>query len=79
MCFQNAVNQRSQTSVLEQMNKYFYFTRTKGLFRICYPKDRPPAGKYIITDTIILLYVGIMKKIKPQSFHIVYIGTWVIV
>ncbi|KAL4122148.1 hypothetical protein QTP88_014532 [Uroleucon formosanum] len=40
---QNAVNQRSQTSVLEQMNKYFYFTRTKGLFRICYPKDRPPA------------------------------------
>jgi len=77
MCFQNAVNQRSQTSVLEQMNKYFYFTRTKGLFRICYPKDRPPAGKYIIPDTIIILYVGIMKKIKPCVSQ-VYICTRVI-
>ncbi|KAJ1527106.1 hypothetical protein ONE63_008641 [Megalurothrips usitatus] len=23
-------------------SKYYYFTRTKGLFRICYPKERPP-------------------------------------
>ncbi|XP_053950945.1 uncharacterized protein LOC129237625 [Anastrepha obliqua] len=23
-------------------NKYFYYTRTRGLFRICYPKERPP-------------------------------------
>ncbi|XP_067006077.2 uncharacterized protein [Anabrus simplex] len=22
-------------------NKYYYYTRTKGLFRICFPKDRP--------------------------------------
>lgn len=43
---QNTSNQRGQTSVLEQMNKYYYFTRTKGLFRICYPRDRPPTGKY---------------------------------
>jgi len=57
MCFQNAVNQRSQTSVLEQMNKYFYFTRTKGLFRICYPKDRPPAGKYLFPTRYYYMYV----------------------
>jgi len=24
--------------------KYFFYTRTRGLFRICYPKDRPPAS-----------------------------------
>lgn len=23
-------------------NKYYYYTRTRGLFRICYPKERPP-------------------------------------
>lgn len=28
------------------MNNYFYFTRTKGLFRICFPKEKSPAGKY---------------------------------
>lgn len=33
------------TSVAEQMNnQYYYFTRTKGLFRTCFPK-RPPRGK----------------------------------
>lgn len=28
-------------------SKYYYYTRTRGLFRICYPKERPPtsAGK----------------------------------
>lgn len=25
-------------------NKYYYYTRTRGLFRICYPKERPPAS-----------------------------------
>ncbi|XP_045771906.1 uncharacterized protein LOC123871903 isoform X1 [Maniola jurtina] len=30
-------------AILESLNtKYFYFTRTRGLFRICYPKERPP-------------------------------------
>ena len=24
-------------------NKYYYYTRTKGLFRICYPGERPPS------------------------------------
>lgn len=35
-------------SLLESVNnKYYYYTRTRGLFRICYPKERPPvsAGK----------------------------------
>lgn len=29
--------------------KYFFYTRTRGLFRNCYPKERPPvsAGKWI--------------------------------
>jgi hypothetical protein len=32
--------------LLENVNsKYYYFTRTKGLFRICYPKERPPTVK----------------------------------
>lgn len=31
-----------QEQLIEQMNtKYYYYTRTKGLFRICYPKERP--------------------------------------
>ncbi|XP_037959543.1 uncharacterized protein LOC119688933 [Teleopsis dalmanni] len=25
-------------------NKYFYYTRTRGLFRICFPKERPPVS-----------------------------------
>ncbi|XP_065172712.1 transmembrane protein 114 isoform X1 [Atheta coriaria] len=33
-------------ALLESVNsKYYYFTRTKGLFRICYPKERPPTVK----------------------------------
>ncbi|CAG9812706.1 unnamed protein product [Phaedon cochleariae] len=33
-------------SLLESINsKYYYYTRTKGLFRICYPKERPPTVK----------------------------------
>ncbi|BES98420.1 Hypothetical protein NTJ_11235 [Nesidiocoris tenuis] len=32
-----------QEALLEAMNtKYYYYTRTKGLFRICFPKERPP-------------------------------------
>lgn len=39
---QYAAKRGGQESLLENMNtKYFYFTRTKGLFRICYPKERP--------------------------------------
>lgn len=35
--------------LVEQVNmKYFFYTRTRGLFRNCYPKERPPvsAGKW---------------------------------
>ncbi|CAG9829141.1 unnamed protein product [Diabrotica balteata] len=33
-------------ALLENVNsKYYYYTRTKGLFRICYPKERPPTVK----------------------------------
>nr|CAI5849274.1 unnamed protein product [Callosobruchus analis] len=33
-------------SLLDNVNsKYYYYTRTKGLFRICYPKERPPTVK----------------------------------
>lgn len=32
-------------SLLDSLNsKYYYYTRTRGLFRICYPKERPPAS-----------------------------------
>ncbi|XP_069691348.1 uncharacterized protein [Periplaneta americana] len=40
---QYAAKRGDQESLLENMNtKYYYYTRTKGLFRICYPKERPP-------------------------------------
>ncbi|CAI6345077.1 unnamed protein product [Macrosiphum euphorbiae] len=35
---QNAVTQRSQTSVLEQMKQLFLFYKNEGSFRICYPR-----------------------------------------
>ncbi|XP_055388119.1 uncharacterized protein LOC129616494 [Condylostylus longicornis] len=34
------------TLLLEHLSiKYYYYTRTRGLFRYCYPKDRPPANR----------------------------------
>lgn len=66
MFLQNTSNQRGQTSVLEQMNKYFFFTRTKGLFRICYPRDRPPTGKYN-TQHIIIILMFYYVCIKPKQ------------
>lgn len=40
---QYAAKKGGQESLLEQINtKYYYYSRTKGLFRICYPKERPP-------------------------------------
>ncbi|XP_012269473.1 uncharacterized protein LOC105693846 isoform X2 [Athalia rosae] len=34
---------KEQSYLVEQMNsKFYYYTRTQGLFRICYPKERPP-------------------------------------
>lgn len=31
--------------LVEQVNmKYFFYTRTRGLFRNCYPKERPPVS-----------------------------------
>ncbi|XP_015598122.1 uncharacterized protein LOC107269125 isoform X1 [Cephus cinctus] len=41
---QYAAKHAEQSHLVEQMNtKYYYYTRTQGLFRICYPKERPPA------------------------------------
>ncbi|XP_029173128.1 uncharacterized protein LOC114942031 isoform X1 [Nylanderia fulva] len=40
---QYASKHAEQSNLIEQMNKkYYYYTRTQGLFRICYPKERPP-------------------------------------
>ncbi|XP_046989602.1 uncharacterized protein LOC124595066 isoform X2 [Schistocerca americana] len=40
---QYAAKRGGQDNLLDNMNKkYYYYTRTKGLFRICYPKERPP-------------------------------------
>lgn len=44
-----AARHSDSQSLVEQVNsKYFYYTRTRGLFRNCYPKERPPssAGLY---------------------------------
>ncbi|KAJ8963749.1 hypothetical protein NQ317_004836, partial [Molorchus minor] len=47
--FQNYVgshtDSQSQALLESFTSKYYYFTRTKGLFRICYPKERPPTIK----------------------------------
>lgn len=38
-----AAKRGGQEALLESMNtKYYYYTRTKGLFRVCFPKERPP-------------------------------------
>lgn len=51
--FQNyAAKHPDSQSLLDSVNnKYFYYTRTRGLFRICYPKERPPAsaGKCLVS------------------------------
>ncbi|XP_066592760.1 transmembrane protein 114 isoform X1 [Prorops nasuta] len=40
---QYAAKNAEQNNLVEQMNtKFYYYTRTQGLFRICYPKERPP-------------------------------------
>lgn len=41
----------SQSLLDSVNNKYYYYTRTRGLFRICYPKERPPAsaGKCLVS------------------------------
>ncbi|GJQ72452.1 hypothetical protein Trydic_g3527 [Trypoxylus dichotomus] len=37
---------KDETTLLENLHsKYYYYTRTKGLFRVCYPKERPPTVK----------------------------------
>lgn len=44
-----ALKHTDSQSLLDSFNtKIFYFTRTRGLFRYCYPKERPPAsiGKF---------------------------------
>ncbi|XP_071878227.1 uncharacterized protein isoform X3 [Bombus fervidus] len=40
---QYAAKHAEQSHLVVKMNtKYYYYTRTQGLFRICYPKERPP-------------------------------------
>ncbi|XP_058798875.1 uncharacterized protein LOC131668593 isoform X2 [Phymastichus coffea] len=39
---QYITNHPEQSHIVEQFtNKYYYYARTQGLFRICYPRDRP--------------------------------------
>lgn len=48
---QNIARKGGQESLMEQINsKYYFYTRHKGLFRICYPKERPPTGKRLHTN-----------------------------
>ncbi|KPJ08259.1 hypothetical protein RR48_12998 [Papilio machaon] len=36
-------NTDNSQAILESLNnKYYFYTRTRGLFRVCYPKERPP-------------------------------------
>jgi hypothetical protein len=68
MLQQFAAKRGDQESLLENMNsKYYYYTRTKGLFRICYPKERPPTGKSIINQEIIILVDSTVKKQEYSS------------
>ncbi|XP_070491170.1 transmembrane protein 235 [Chironomus tepperi] len=40
-----AARSSDSQQLVEQVNsKYYYYTRTRGLFRNCYPKERPPAS-----------------------------------
>lgn len=40
----SAGNSLNSQSILDSLNnKYYFYTRTRGLFRICYPKERPPS------------------------------------
>ncbi|XP_018319038.1 transmembrane protein 178B isoform X2 [Agrilus planipennis] len=38
-------NVQNEALVDSVNTKYYYYTRTKGLFRICFPKERPPTVK----------------------------------
>ncbi|XP_030760697.1 uncharacterized protein LOC115885813 isoform X1 [Sitophilus oryzae] len=40
---------QSQTLLDAVNSKYYYYTRTKGLFRTCFPKERPPTVKLYLS------------------------------
>ncbi|XP_060522914.1 uncharacterized protein LOC132699936 isoform X2 [Cylas formicarius] len=40
---------QSQTLLDSLNSKYYYYTRTKGLFRTCFPKDRPATVKLYLS------------------------------
>lgn len=68
MLQQFAAKRGDQESLLESMNtKYYYYTRTKGLFRICYPKERPPTGKFLTTQEKTVLMGSTVNKQKYFS------------
>lgn len=60
--------QDSQQLLANVNSKYFYYTRTRGLFRYCYPKERPQSGRFPIWISVALLHIWF--KI-PLSFHMV--------
>ena len=40
-----AAKHSDSQQLVEQVNtKYYFYTRTRGLFRNCYPKERPPSS-----------------------------------
>jgi hypothetical protein len=68
MLQQFAAKRGDQESLLDSMNsKYYYYTRTKGLFRICYPKERPPTGKFLTTQEKTILIGSTVNKQKYLS------------
>lgn len=61
-------------------SKYYYYTRTKGLFRICYPKERPPKSKYFPHNTVFLIYTPIIQyhiSTRKLNIHIPSTGKFV--
>ncbi|XP_008484417.3 uncharacterized protein LOC103521091, partial [Diaphorina citri] len=65
-----------QEQLIEQMNtKYYYFTRTKGLFRICYPKERPNTD--FSDDALSRLHMGrSVIVIFIVAFFVIFIAFW---
>jgi len=71
MLQQYAAKRGGQESLLENMNsKYYYYTRTKGLSRICYPKERPPTGmeRMMFQSTVSKFYCVALPKYSPKYY-----------
>jgi hypothetical protein len=65
---QYASKHGEQSHLVEQMNtKYYYYTRTQGLFRICYPKERPPTGNVKIVVQNLTFSQHLVKHLRLGS------------